>query len=76
LGSIGRHLKGSSEQDTIQTGSGALLVIDERPSGRRENTTAEQVEIGAAEHVALEHLQPVDVSLDRPRTPTVTIQVL
>ena len=44
--------------------------MDERPSGRRENATAEQVEIGAAKHLALEHLQPVDVPLDRPGTPT------
>jgi len=42
------------------------LVIGEQPLGRRKNATAEQVEIGAAEHLALEHLQPVDVPLDRP----------
>jgi cellulose synthase/poly-beta-1,6-N-acetylglucosamine synthase-like glycosyltransferase len=32
-------------------------------SGCREDTTAEKVQIGAAEHLALEHLQPVDVTL-------------
>ena len=46
------------------------LVIGERLSGGRENATAEQVEISAAEHLALEHLQPVDVALDRPGTPS------
>jgi hypothetical protein len=32
----------------------------------REHTTTEQIEIGAAEHLALEHPEPIDVPFDRP----------
>jgi hypothetical protein len=38
-------------------------------SDRRENAAAEQVEVGAAEHLALEHLEPVDVPFDQPCAP-------
>src|SRR5215472_13222417 len=41
----------------------------ERRSGGRKDTTAEQIEVGPTEHLALEHLQPIGVAFDRPRTP-------
>jgi hypothetical protein len=40
-------------------------VITSRGLGAGEDATLEQVEIGAAEHLALEHRQPVDVPFDR-----------
>jgi hypothetical protein len=34
-----------------------------------EKAAAQQVELGAAEHLALQHLQPVDLSFDRTIAP-------
>src|SRR6266403_1962439 len=35
----------------------------------REQAPTQQIQLGAAEHLALEHLQPIDVTLDRAITP-------
>ncbi len=48
------------------SGSGHFWWSTDRRSSRREDATAQHIEIGAAEHLTLEHLQPVEVPFDRP----------
>lgn len=43
--------------------------ISKRCSGREEEASGRQIELGSTKHLALEHLEAVDVPFDRPRTP-------
>jgi hypothetical protein len=43
--------------------------MSRRWSGREEEASGQQVEAGPAEHLALQHLQAVDVPFDRSLTP-------
>jgi hypothetical protein len=46
-------------------GSGTILVIDGGRCSCEQDPLAEQVEVGPAEGLPLEHLDPVDVALRR-----------
>src|SRR5262249_52002642 len=39
------------------------------PTGRPQEAAAQEIEVGAAKHLAFHHFQPVDVPLDRAGTP-------
>ena len=54
----------------FEIGSGPLSVMPIGTWSRGpEDATAEEIEPGPSEHLALQHLEPVDVALDRPRAP-------
>jgi hypothetical protein len=38
-------------------------------SGRQEEAAGQQIELGAAKHLAFQHLQPIDVPFDRALAP-------
>jgi hypothetical protein len=48
---------------------GVLAQVWWLGSGRHEDSFAEQVDVGAAEHLAFEHLDAVDVAFDRAGVP-------
>ena len=56
-------------QRALNIGSSALRVARNARSGRGEGALAQQREARAAEHRALEHLQPADLPLHRTRRP-------
>jgi hypothetical protein len=57
----------------VVLGSGALLMTPiDQPSRRSrcpDDAAAEEIKLGASEHLTLEHLEPVDVAFDRPGAP-------
>ncbi|MFH9354843.1 hypothetical protein [Kitasatospora sp. NPDC017646] len=58
-----RLVRTAPEEPVGQIGSVDDLVI-RAGSSREEDPFAQEVEAGASEHLALEHLQPVDVAFD------------